>query len=114
MRFKTIAVAALTCLALVIPGSALAASSPTQDAYSGVAGQQQGGESQPATGAGNEAAPTSVASESAPEATEEASSSGTLPFTGFEIALIALIGGALLVTGILLYRRSRDAAQPQG
>lgn len=34
-------------------------------------------------------------------------SSGTLPFTGFDLAGIAAVGGVLLVTGLTLQRASR-------
>lgn len=111
MRLRTTVVAILACcVALFIPSSALAASSPTQDAYSGVAGQQQGGgEPQSTTENGTEA--TQASSEPSAEASEE--SSGTLPFTGFEMAAIAIVAVALLAAGVFLYRRSRHTAQPQ-
>jgi cobalamin biosynthesis Mg chelatase CobN len=113
MRLKTMVVAAVACLAIAVPSSATAASSPTQDAYSGVAGQQQGG---------SQGAPSGENAQSTgaePEVTSSASltptsSSGTLPFTGLEMALIALVAVGLLGGGIFLFRKSRHGAQPLG
>jgi cobalamin biosynthesis Mg chelatase CobN len=110
MKPRTTVIAMLACcVALFVPSSALAASSPTQDAYSGVAGQQQGGgEPQSTTENGTEAAQTSGEEPAAEASAEE--SSGTLPFTGFEMAAIAIVAVALLAAGVLLYRRSRHTA----
>jgi len=43
---------------------------------------------------------------SAPEAVAETATSGTLPFTGIPLWIAALIGGALLATGLVLRRAS--------
>jgi hypothetical protein len=112
MRLRTTVFAMLACcVALFIPGSALAASSPTQDAYSGVAGQQQGGGGEPQSTANDGTEATQASSEPSAEASVE--SSGTLPFTGLEIAAIAVVAVALLGAGVFLYRRSRHTEQPQ-
>ena len=39
----------------------------------------------------------------------EVSSSGSLPFTGLNLALIVVAGLALVATGLLLRRRSQDS-----
>jgi LPXTG-motif cell wall-anchored protein len=116
MKLKTGIVAAVTCLMLVLPGAALA-QSPTADAYSGLAGQQQqgGGGSNPTTTTTTNptnAVSSDVAAVPVAETTSSPSSSESLPFTGFEVGAIALIGVALLGGGVVLYRMSRRT-QPQ-
>lgn len=67
---------------------------------SGVSGQQTGGERQDSGG---------VAPGQTPLA--QTGTAGTLPFTGTELGLFALVGGALLLGGVLLRssaRTSRD------
>lgn len=104
MRLKTAVTALVACLALAVPSAALAAS-PTQDAYGGTAGQQEGGGNTPSsTSPGSETAGTSPEAVAVAATTE---SSGTLPFTGLEVGLIALAGVALLGGGVVLYRVSR-------
>jgi hypothetical protein len=91
MKLATIVAVLTTCLLLSVAGTALAAT-PTQDAYSGVAGQQ-------ATGGGG----------SNPSGTADTSSS-TLPFTGTDLLLIAIVGTALVGTGVAIRRASRPPA----
>lgn len=96
MKLKTATILAVICAVLAVPGTALA-TSPTQDAYSGVAGVQQSS-NQPVDAAAVEVGPVS---------TEEVESSGaTLPFTGLEVGVIALVGAVLLGGGVLMYRRT--------
>jgi hypothetical protein len=59
----------------------------------GVAGAQAGGDQ-----GGNAPVEDSLA---------QTGSAGTLPFTGTELGLFALVGGALLVGGVLLRRSAR-------
>jgi hypothetical protein len=104
MKLKTAVSLAVICAVLVVPSAALAAS-PTQDAYSGVAGVQQSSGTPPT------AQVVPVAAEVAPVSTEEVETAGgTLPFTGLEVGLIALVGAALLGGGVVLYRLNRRAA----
>lgn len=117
MKIKTAVAAAIACLALAVPSTALAIS-PTQDAYGGVAGQQENGgssgkptnESSPAQ---TEVLGAEAESEPAPavEAVATPESSSSLPFTGLEVGLIALVGIALVGGGAVLYRFSRQNQQ---
>lgn len=107
MKLKTGILVAVTCFALAMPGVALA-QSPTQDAYGGAAGEQQGvaGLNQ---GGGDES--PAVANEAGTSAGTEAvavdsDGGGTLPFTGLELALIGAAGIGLLAMGFALYRTS--------
>jgi hypothetical protein len=113
MRLKTAIAAAVTCFALAVPSAAFA-TSPTQDAYSGIAGQQQGGNGTPSSGnLGQESSGNGNLSHATSSKAAETGSSGSLPFTGLEVGLIALVGVGLLGGGVLLFRVSRRA-QPQG
>ena len=109
MKFKTAISLLVACALLVIPGAAFAAS-PTSDAYSGVAGvHQSGGNTPPSNGvdaATEESAP--VAAEVAPVSEEEVATAGsTLPFTGLNVGLLAVVGLGLVGGGIVLYRMNR-------
>jgi hypothetical protein len=111
MRLRTAVTAVVACFALAVPSAALAVS-PTQDAYSGIAGQQQGGSGAPTSGTvGQESSGDLGQSASGEAATTQ--SSGSLPFTGLEVGVIAMVGIALLGGGVLLFRASRRA-EPQG
>ena len=110
MRLKMAIAALVACFVLALPGFALAAS-PTEDAYSGVLpAQTQGGNNSNGPGAGTEAAV--VATEPTVSAAEVESVGGgnTLPFTGLEVGLIALVGVVLVGGGVVLYRLNRTAA----
>jgi hypothetical protein len=97
MKIKTAITAFIACLVLAAPGAALAAS-PTEDAYSGVSPQKEEGSNGPTSDG------------TAPAAAEaQASSSGSLPFTGFEAGIAGLIGVALLAGGAVLFRISRQS-----
>jgi hypothetical protein len=125
MRLKTAIAAAVTCFALAVPSAAFA-TSPTQDAYSGIAGQQQGSNGTPSNGTpssgnlgqessgnlGQLSSGNGNLSHATSSKAAETGSSGILPFTGLEIGLFALVGVGLLGGGILLFRVSRRA-EPQ-
>ncbi len=92
---KLISLFAVTaCLALVVAAPVMA-QSPTADAYSGVAGQLQGGSGDDGSGSDPAAA------------TSNGDDSGNLPFTGFELGLAVAIGAGLLGTGLVLRRGLR-------
>jgi hypothetical protein len=100
-------VAALSvCLVLASAGLA-AAQNPTQDAYSGVAGQQ----GQQAQAPSSEVVGATDASTTAPvaEAAISSDSGSTLPFTGLQLAFIGIAAIALLGVGTALFRSSRQA-----
>ena len=79
---------AIFTLALALASPALA-QSPTQDAYGGTLGEQVGG---------GGSAPTSAPAQD---------TSGSLPFTGFEVGIIVLAGIALAGAGYTLRRTTR-------
>jgi hypothetical protein len=80
---KRIAALGAIAIALMMPGVALAQGSSTCQAY-------------------NPQLCSSVSSSST-----TSSSSGTLPFTGLDVALLAIGGGTLLGTGFVVRRLSR-------
>jgi hypothetical protein len=81
---KVLILAALSLVALVLSAAAFATPSALLNEYSGLAGVQNG-----VSGQGVQA-------------------SGTLPFTGFDLALIVGGGMLLLLTGWTLRRAGRD------
>jgi hypothetical protein len=124
MKFKTAVIIAVACLTLALPSAALAIS-PTQDAYGGVAGQQDhGGNSgdngnKPAQESNSpESEVLGATAESAPVAAVETvatpESSSSLPFTGLEVGIIALVGVFLIGGGAVLYRVTRQNHRFQG
>lgn len=118
--FLASAVAASAVLSL--GGAAYAATaSPTQDTYSGTAGQQQAGSTPPPQdavagkqqGSAQGSAPAGSESNGAVAPTTSRAPSGaagTLPFTGLELGFAALVGAALLGTGLVLRRGVRAPA----
>lgn len=95
MRLRNIIAAATLCVALLVPASAFAQSSST--GYSQPAGsvQQQLG----THNSSNDAKTTAAAK----------SESGSLPFTGLDIALVVAAGGVLLAMGFGIRRISRPS-----
>ena len=73
----------LVCAVAILALAAGPAFAQTEDAYNGLAGAQQGG-------GGNAAADTG----------------GSLPFTGLELALVAIAGAGLLGVGYAVRRAS--------
>jgi hypothetical protein len=111
MKFKTAISLLVVCALFVIPGAAFAAS-PTSDAYSGVAGVHQGGNNTPPSD-GVDAATEEVApvAEVAPVSEEEVATAGsTLPFTGLNVGILAVVGLGLIGGGTVLYRMNRRPA----
>lgn len=97
---------AVALLALAFASSAFGQSA-TEDAYGGTAGTQQfGGGGGNGTGGGGGGEPEAVMTSSS---TSSSSSSGSLPFTGLDLGLIALAGGALVGTGLLVRRTTQTA-----
>jgi hypothetical protein len=88
---KTLVIVCAIAGVLALPTAALAQSS--MNGYSNVAGVPAGG-SGPAAGGGN----------NAPVAVQQTGGSGSLPFTGLEIGLVAGGGVLLLGAGLMLRR----------
>jgi len=78
-------------LALIAPGMAVAGSSSTCQGYSNKTCESV------STGT----------SGSGPGSTTQTTSSGTLPFTGLDVVLLVVGGGALLSAGFVVRRLSR-------
>ena len=91
MRINLLAVLAVAFV-LALGGSAFAQTSPTQDAYGGVLG--------------NEAEEGDVAGEVATQTTG-GNGNGSLPFTGSETILVALAGIGLVGLGFAMRRGTR-------
>jgi hypothetical protein len=97
-------VLAMLLAVLVVGGFAVAASaqSPTQDAYGGVLGEQVGDDDTSApgsTGGDGTSAPGSGGGETVLASQSQSASDGSLPFTGLDVALVALIGAGLVGLG---------------
>ena len=114
LKIKTIALAAAAML--VLPSAAFANS--TQEGYGGpnnvVAGLEDTGGG-PGPNSGEETPPPVVnsVSETSPEgAAAPASTSGTLPFTGADLGILALIGALMLAFGFGLRHVTRHQSQP--
>ena len=109
MRSIRYFIALLAVSALVAPASALAQSDPSRDAYGdfGPQVQEQIDQGGPTGGPTNESGGPTRAAERSGGSDE----GGSLPFTGFELALIVGAGALLLGTGFALRRITR-AGQP--
>lgn len=94
---------ALIILVAMLPAAA-GAQDPATDAYSGSA-PTTASETEP-TPVPQEAVP---AEEAAPVAVAQPVPSGTVPFTGLELVLMALAGAGVLGLGLLLRRSARSA-----
>src|SRR5436309_14945312 len=95
-RMTIIALALVVALAYAAP--AIAASSPQQDAYGGVIAEVV---------TPSKPKPQQAAAQQAPVAAAQPSSSA-LPFTGLQVTLVLLAGAALLGTGLVLRRATRN------
>jgi len=107
-------------LGLCVPGVA-AAATPTQDTYGGQLGQVSGasnggGPSNGAPSASNGTAPSTTAhlaannsSPSTSASSGTSSSTGTLPFTGLDVGVVAAIGLGLAGLGFATRRATRTA-----
>jgi hypothetical protein len=98
MRLRNITVGALLCIALFVAAAPAYAQSAAGSGYSEPAGkvQQQLG-SRSDDGRNDESSTVS----------HNSGSSGSLPFTGLDIALVIAAGGVLLAMGVGIRRLSR-------
>lgn len=94
-RFTAAFAVVLASVMLAFSGLAVA-QTPSDDAYSGLAAEQQA-----AAGGGDD---------DDTAGTVAAAEEGSLPFTGFEVGIALLAGTALIGTGLLVRRASRDDA----
>jgi hypothetical protein len=95
MRVSLLAVVAVSFV-LALGGTALAQESPTDDTYGGVLGNEVEN-SGSSTGSVN-----TVQNEAGAD-----SGTGSLPFTGFEVGLVALVGIGLVSLGFAMRRGTR-------
>ena len=102
MRTKLLVLLAMM-FTLAFVGTALAQDNPTEDAYGGVLGEEVSNQD-------DSGSPAAVQEESAPPATPVAAqqnSTDSLPFTGFELGLVALAGFGLVALGVAMRRGTR-------
>jgi len=104
LRIGYVAGAIAVVAAIALPAGALAAPSPTKAQYTSQVHQTFG------TGGGGNSSPPGGSfsppsgSVSPPSASGKV---GSLPFTGLDVAVLALIGAGLVGTGAVLRRRQR-------
>lgn len=100
MRLRLTSLFATLALTLAFAAPAIAQTeSPNADAYQGVAGQEGDGDGGDVAG---------VQASPAEESGAAGDSGSTLPFTGAELGIFALVGAALLGTGLVVRRVSRS------
>ena len=87
-------IALLTCLALMIPGAAVASANSTNDSY-GLSGVHNVSASQSPSSSSTQTGPISAST-----------STGSLPFTGLDLGALAAGGVILLAAGVVLRRFS--------
>jgi hypothetical protein len=102
MRTNLLAVL-VAAFVLALAGTAIAQDNPTQDAYGGVLGNEV--VSNDDAGQADE----QVAADDAADVQAAATVGGSLPFTGFEVGLIALAGIGLVMLGVAMRRTSRKS-----
>jgi hypothetical protein len=83
-------------LALVLPSAAFASGSSTCQSYNPQLCSVAGNSAAQNSGTGDSSSPTTASS-----------STGTLPFTGLDVVLLAVGGGTLLGAGLVVRRLSR-------
>jgi len=89
----------MAALMLALAGTAVAQDNPTQDAYGGVLGNEVTND--------DDATPGAVEDAADGESAAPAATAGSLPFTGFEVGLVALAGIGLVMLGVAMRRTSR-------
>lgn len=96
-------VALMAAFVLALAGTAVAQDNPTQDAYGGVLGNEVTND--------DDSTPPAAADEAADveSGAPAATASGSLPFTGFEVGLVALAGIGLVMLGFAMRRTSRKS-----
>ena len=106
MRIAGLTALLMTLLLAVGGGTALAQGTPSERAYDeslGVIGEIESEEPPPTQQ--REETPT-------PPSTPPQEQEGGLPFTGLDLGIVALMGGILLGTGLVLRRTTRERPTP--
>lgn len=108
MRPKTILLLAALTAMMAFSATAFAQDNPAANVYGGDAGEVKAEtESSPdVVPSGNVVSETPTTPVAATK-TVPTAATGSLPFTGFEAGLVALLGAALLGTGFMLRRSTR-------
>ena len=96
MRTSLLAVLAVAFV-LVLGGTAMAQDSPTQDAYGGVLGNE----------VENSGDTTANVQEVGGDSSSPGTPGGTLPFTGMQVGIVALVGIGLVSLGFAMRRGTR-------
>jgi hypothetical protein len=110
-------VALLTCLALMIPGAAVASANATNSTYGPPPGihnitksrcgtSMNGGSGGSSSGSGSTSGSSGSSSSTGTNCATETTSVGNLPFTGLDLAALAVGGVVLLGAGLVLRRVS--------
>ncbi len=102
MRTKLLVLLAMV-FTLAFVGTAMGQDNPTEDAYGGVLGDEVSSNDD----SGSPAA-TEDQESSAPVAAQD---TGSLPFTGLELGLVALAGFGLVALGLAMRRSTRHAPE---
>lgn len=98
-------IALLTCLALMIPGAAVASANSTQGSYAPQSGVHNVTSSRSNCSMDSSGSSSSNSSSNCASATETAST-GSLPFTGLDLGALAAGAAVLLAAGLVLRRVS--------
>jgi hypothetical protein len=99
MRMSLLAVLAMAFV-LVLGGTALAQDNPTTDAYGGVLGNE-------VENSGDTTANVQEVGGDSSSPGDTSSPGGTLPFTGLQVGLVALVGIGLVSLGFAMRRGTR-------
>jgi hypothetical protein len=94
-------------IALVVPASALANSSPTCQSYNPQLCSSVNANTTTGSGPPSSTANTSNSAGGPSTSTSASNRSSTLPFTGLDVVLLVVGGGALLSAGFVIRRVSR-------
>jgi hypothetical protein len=100
MRTKLLLILAMM-FTLSLVGTAFAQDNPTEDAYGGVLGEEVSNQDD----SGAPAEESSPPPETPAVATQD--TTGSLPFTGLELGLVALAGIGLVALGVAMRRTTR-------
>jgi hypothetical protein len=92
---------------LALAGPALAQDNPTENGYGGVLGEEVSNSD--SGGGGGGADSNCCPPEETVAVSQGANGGGSLPFTGFELGLVALAGFGLVTLGFVMRRSTRHS-----